>query len=242
MKRNALLTAMFALISLVVLANPFFSSQLQINILENGIYEFEVNGQFIQTSNHSLYLDQLAPGNYEVRIYRTNMNTNGRHFHRHPPRVLVFQDELFLSANTIMIGKLDRFGMQYKSSIIRPRGRGHNYAHHRSANVICEPTVRNLDRRNQPIFDANQHRNLLHTLHEASFDNSKLLIAKSALRSNKMSTAQIAAIVREFSFDSYRLEVAKFAFNHCADPQNYYLLSNEFTFDSSTRKLLEYIR
>lgn len=242
MKRNTLFTALFALMSLMAAANPFFSSKLQINVLEGGLYEFEVNGQYIQTSNRSLYLEQLAPGVYNVRIYRTIHNNNGHHFQRPPNRVLVFQDDLFLNANTVMVGKLDRFGMQFRSSSIRPTGRKYEYQHPRNESTICEPIGRRSNRDNQLIINAYQHQNLLHALHDATFDNSKLQIAKTALRNNRMSTEQIASIVREFSFDSYRLEVAKFAFDYCADPQNYYLLSNEFTFDSTTRKLLEYIQ
>jgi len=68
-----------------------------------------------------------------------------------------------------------------------------------------------------------------------------LEIAEAALRNNLVTTRQVSMIMREFSFDRYRLDVAKFAYESCVDPENYFRLYQEFTFDSNARALMRYI-
>ena len=74
-----------------------------------------------------------------------------------------------------------------------------------------------------------------------SFDDTRLAIAKQVVSSNRMTVNQIAQIARLFSFESNRLEFAKFAYPYCIEKNKYYLLYDVFDHDSSKRELNEYI-
>jgi len=82
---------------------------------------------------------------------------------------------------------------------------------------------------------------LLGSIRNRSFDNDKLLVAQQATRFQGLSAQQIALIMREFSFESNRLKFAKYAFDFCVDPQNYFVVNNSFTFSSSVRSLEQHI-
>jgi len=75
------------------------------------------------------------------------------------------------------------------------------------------------------------------TISKASFDNSKLTIAKQIASSNCLLASQIRDIMRIFAFESTRLEFAKFAYAFCYDKGNYFLVNNAFTFSSSIDEL-----
>lgn len=75
-----------------------------------------------------------------------------------------------------------------------------------------------------------------------SFDSSKLNLAKQIIESNPMTASQILGICKLFSFESNKLEFAKFAYTYCIDKNKYYLLNEAFSYDSSKRELDEYIR
>lgn len=75
-----------------------------------------------------------------------------------------------------------------------------------------------------------------------NFDDSRLNMAKRIINGNTMNTRQIVKICRLFTFEANRLEFAKYAYKHCADPNKYYLLDEVFTFESSKKELDEYIR
>jgi len=55
----------------------------------------------------------------------------------------------------------------------------------------------------------------------APFDGPKLTQAKSLADKNCLTTAQIIDVIYIFSGESSRLNFAKYAYNHCWDPDNY---------------------
>ena len=75
-----------------------------------------------------------------------------------------------------------------------------------------------------------------------SFDSSKLTLAKQIVSSNPMTASQILGICKLFSFESNKLEFAKFAYAFCVEPNKYFLLNDAFSYDSSKRELDEFIR
>ncbi|MBK6398682.1 MAG: DUF4476 domain-containing protein [Bacteroidetes bacterium] len=56
-----------------------------------------------------------------------------------------------------------------------------------------------------------------------------------------LTTNQVIQIINLFSFDSSRLEFAKFAYGHTVDRNRYFQTYNSFTFDSSVNELSEFI-
>ena len=77
---------------------------------------------------------------------------------------------------------------------------------------------------------------------DESFDSSKLSVAKQIISSNPMTASQILGICKLFSFESNKLEFAKFAYAYCIDKNKYYLLNEAFSYNSSKRELDEFIK
>ena len=75
-----------------------------------------------------------------------------------------------------------------------------------------------------------------------SFDSSKLTVAKQVVSSNPMTANQILNICKLFSFESNKLEFAKFAYPNCVEKNKYYLINEVFKYDSSKRELDEFIK
>lgn len=74
-----------------------------------------------------------------------------------------------------------------------------------------------------------------------TFDSRKLSYAKSFVRGKALTASQIERMVRELSFDSNRLSLAKYAYRYCIDPGNYYKVERALTFISSKEELRAYI-
>ena len=77
---------------------------------------------------------------------------------------------------------------------------------------------------------------------DESFDSSKLSVAKQIISSNPMTASQILGICKLLSFESNKLEFAKFAYAYCIDKNKYYLLNEAFSYNSSKRELDEFIK
>ena len=91
-------------------------------------------------------------------------------------------------------------------------------------------------------MDAHDYDEAVKLIANESFDENRLATAKRIVADNPMSTRQIADICRLFTFDSNRLEFAKFAHRHCVDPNKYFLLDEVFTFSSSKEELHKFIK
>jgi len=86
-----------------------------------------------------------------------------------------------------------------------------------------------------------QFMQLKNSIESKSFESSKLQMAKQALNANYFSSAQAADLMSVFSFESTRLDFAKYAYAKVIDKQNYYLVNNAFSFESSIQDLNQYI-
>jgi len=87
----------------------------------------------------------------------------------------------------------------------------------------------------------NSFNQLYNTINNAVFDKDKLVVANQAILYNNLNTNQVIMLMGQFTFDSSKLEFTKMAFNKTIDKENYYLVSNGFTFSRSKNKLIEYI-
>ncbi len=83
--------------------------------------------------------------------------------------------------------------------------------------------------------------NALSTIKNQDFDGDRLTVAKQIAGSNCMLAEQIKQILFLFDFENNRLEFAKYAYTHCFDPSNYFVVNEAFDYSSNITKLNEYI-
>lgn len=235
MKKFIYMIAVMIGLSLSSFANPFMNSALELNVNEPGMYAFEINGRFYNSRTGSVTLQNIPAGQYNVKIFK-NHQYYGQGGHR--SQVMVYQNQIYVPQNTSVFGRLDRYGMNLREVQNFPNPR---YHYQPMQPQVCQPNNWHHDNYVE-MMSPEAHQNLMRALDNASFDNTRMSIAKNALNMNAMSTQQIAMIMREFSFDSYKLEIAKYAYQSCIDQQNYYNLCSEFTFDSNARALMNSIQ
>jgi len=90
-------------------------------------------------------------------------------------------------------------------------------------------------------MDAASFNKAKQTIESKGFDETRLSTAKQVAKANCLTTDQIQEIMNIFGFEESRLEFAKYAYDFCFDKNNYYNVSQGFSFDSSTEELNEYI-
>ena len=92
----------------------------------------------------------------------------------------------------------------------------------------------------RPI-NPNEFSSIKNTISSKSFEDSKLTIAKQVVAAKCLTCTQVKEIMKLFSFEDSRCDFAKFAYKHTYDIENYYLLNDAFTFESSIDELNAYI-
>lgn len=89
----------------------------------------------------------------------------------------------------------------------------------------------------------NDMNDIKSSINNASFDNTKITLAKQVLSAKKcFMVSQIKEILQLFSFESSKLEVAKYAYDFCSDKSNYYQVNDVFSFSSSKDDLTKYVQ
>lgn len=153
------------------------------------------------------------------------------------PSVLLF---LFIfSANIFSQDEPEKYKEEYKSPS--------EYQWESQCDCQCE----NCKNNHQEHTDYNYYRrtissrdfnDLTNVISGKSFESTKITIAKTAMQENYFSTEQVRTLLSMFSFDSNKLELAKYAYAKTIDNNRYYKIYDVFSFESSISDLEDFIR
>ena len=66
--------------------------------------------------------------------------------------------------------------------------------------------------------------------------------AKYIIDQNKFSTAQVKELMYLFTFETNRLDIAKYAYRNTVDKRNYYQLNEALTMNSCKDELIRFMR
>jgi hypothetical protein len=89
-------------------------------------------------------------------------------------------------------------------------------------------------------MDGYQFQSALAHLRSLSFESTRQSVARQILDQNWVTAAQMREIVASFTFESGKLDIAKYGYHRTLDPQNYYVVYSAFTFESSVREMVRY--
>lgn len=119
-----------------------------------------------------------------------------------------------------------------------------------------KPTFRDSDRRKWdddkrdrrhndvpvcPIMKDSDFSAALSTIQNTTFENDKYNVAISLFKFHCMTTDQIMLIINQLTYDATKVKFAKYAYDYCADPQNYFKVVNTLTYSSSKNEVMDYI-
>lgn len=74
------------------------------------------------------------------------------------------------------------------------------------------------------------------------FEEAKKEILEKFLVGNCFTSDQIRIILVNLSFEEHKLELAKKAYDHVTDKENYGIISSVFEFDDAKNELIEFIK
>ena len=92
-----------------------------------------------------------------------------------------------------------------------------------------------------PPVNSERLEDMVKTVKNQTFGDDKVRVTKQIVRSNCITLDQLIILLNEFDWDDGKLEIAKFAYDHVYDFENYYKVYNLFTFSSSGEELDEFI-
>jgi hypothetical protein len=87
-----------------------------------------------------------------------------------------------------------------------------------------------------------EFQNILRAFEKEHFDDGRERLARQVITENsRLLSRQVRDIMKIFKFDDGRLAVAKLAYGRTLDPENFFVVNEAFTFDSTKDSLARYI-
>ena len=222
-----------SLFSLSLLA--FDGSRLSISTVSTSTQlKVEVDGRKFAIKNNSITLGYLDAGMHEVKIYRVkNQNSYG------------FEQRQVIYNSTVMLRKgfhtditVNRFG----KAITDEQRIQSDDVWGNDENDYYDSQDGGWSGGYTDIMSNREFSDLKTQLNKEWFENNRLNSVKVVLSKNHVTTVQVKELMLMFTFESNRLEIAKYAYCNTVDQQNYYRLNDALTFSSSRDELARFLR
>jgi hypothetical protein len=232
-----------SLFSLSLLA--FDGSHLSISTVNNNMnLKIEVDGQRVRLLGNSITLNNLNEGSHNFRVYRAKRSEHNNN-RVDPGYEIIYATSIYLNrAYQVDItingaGKVfmdsyridsenecyinDNIDYGNKAGDDKTYGTGYDYSY-------------------RDIMSAGEFRQVSDQIRKEWFDANRMTSVKTIIDKNNFTAKQIKELMCLFTFESNRLEVAKYAYRKTLDKENYYKLNDALTFNSSKDELARFIR
>ncbi|WP_205512252.1 DUF4476 domain-containing protein [Longitalea arenae] len=205
---------------------------------------FEVDGRQYPFNNNSLTLRNITAGYHQVKVYVKKPKTLPG------PQTMIYSKNVYVKPKYYVDIVINRFNRALidEQQIVDNRYDTDDRNNQNNATVpnIKDPRYNNFPRNNNNTapraIDDVTFASFMETIKHESFDDSRMAIARSGIDQNYFTAAQAKQLISLFSFESSKLEIAKYMYGKITDPKNYFIVYNAFTFSKSKEELGEYIR
>ncbi|RYY65983.1 MAG: DUF4476 domain-containing protein [Chitinophagaceae bacterium] len=225
------------LTSLLFLSSAFaYSTRLTISSSnDKDNIRVQVDGRNYQVSRNAqdgdFVIDDLRAGYHSIKVYKLSNTRKGWGSQNNTNNLkLIYNGNVYVKNGFHTDISINRFGKAFvdEQQIQRYDDDDNNYDNYEG----------NWNR--QPMNERNFEQ-LKQTIRRESFDDSKLSIAKTAVRDQAVSTTQVRELLSLFSFEQNKLDLAKYCYSYTTDHTNYYQVANSFGYSSSKQELMRYI-
>ena len=223
--KKALLT-LYVLFRILLVEGSHLNSELILKTQNGAYFTSALNNNYYNSPVQTLHLTQIEPGRHSLRINEVRFNSWMNNWYDH----LIFNGFIDIPATTRVTAMIDNYGRLVITNMIA---------------LISPAPVTYYQYPAAPFhygyMSPASFENLRNVLRNQSFDSSKLKIAKQAITANNVRAEQVLELMDLLTFESYKLDLAKFAYQYTVDKQNYFMLYDGFTFQSSINQLAMYI-
>ncbi len=246
--------------TMTIPAQAMMNSNLSLGMQDNEKFTLAFDNNFYSTPSNTYSVTNIFPGSHHVRMMSAPTQAGACGLPR-----LLFDGWVNVPENSIVTAYANEYSQLNVLSVVplvqqqvyyNPNvnygngycnGNGNNYGNnygngwnnssgytnnYYGQNNYYPPTYG----MNAVDFDA-----LKNSIRSKPFDSDKLLVAEQASASNRLTAQQVSELVQLMDFESSKLALAKSAYGNTVDKNNYYMVSNAFTFSSSITELSNYI-
>jgi hypothetical protein len=192
-----------------------------------------VDGKCFDIGSNSIMIADLEPAYHEVKVYQQTINGSVELSGKDCD--VLFNSSVLLKPRTTLMIAIDDCGAitmnetKAKKPDFGDTWNGGNY-NDRPGNNIYSKAISN-----------NEFERVLWAINKESIETNKMTSAEQVITTNYFTTEQVKQLLRLFSFESNKLQLAKLCYDRVVDQSNYSTLSNLFSYNSSKDELAQCI-
>jgi hypothetical protein len=195
----------------------------------------EVDGRAFAMKNNSITIGYLGDGMHELKIYREGK----KNFMGFGRKNYIFNNSIFLKRGFHTDITINRFGkVMQDEQRIDPTDEYYNDADDYYDNG--NGGWGNSEYHN--VMGVREFNDLKDQLRKEWFENNRLQSVKFVVDKSSFTTAQVKDLMLLFTFESNRLDLAKYAYCKVVDQKNYFQVMDALTFSSSKEDLSRFLR
>ena len=226
-------TLLFAsFFSLSLLA--FDGSRLSISsVTSSTLMKVEVDGRNFSLKDNSIILGYLTEGRHQVKITRTKNSGSFR-----SKTEVIYNSSVFLKKGFHLDLTINRFG----KVVMDEQRIDLNNDWYNDEEDYYNSDNDGWNNGNSNVMSAREFNDLKDQIRKEWFESNRLTSVKFIIDKNDVTTQQVKDLMLLFTFESNKLEVAKYAYCKTVDQRNYYQVNDVLGFSSSKEELARFLR
>jgi Domain of unknown function (DUF4476) len=238
--------SLFTFLALVIAtlsASAYYGeTKLTISSSSNATVRVMVDGnKYSSSGNDGLVIRNLPAGYHTVKVFQKK-NTRGNGGFGRSAYQVVYTGQVFLKAQYHTDITVNRFGKVLVDEQQMSFGYNEEEDDDWGDNNSGGWNNGNGQGGYEQVMNARVFEQFKQTLRNESFDNTRLSLAKQTIGTNFFTSLQVKEMVSLFSFETSKLEIAKYAYAFTVDKGSYFVVNDAFTYSNSKEELANFIR
>ena len=233
----------YKLLFVLVFSFTIFSqtSYLEVSLYDGGDFSVIFDNLQLSAGNYAEF-DNITPGEHYMKIIREEVNV--------PPQAnVVFEGKIKIPAGYDNYAVIDEYGqfviykkLKYGKDRLNCESPSRRKCGERHSQIIEEQKTPEIDAQcKSRIIKEDDFSKLKKSINNRNFELSNVDILKDAIDKNYFLTEHIIELIRFFTFEDNKLEVAKYSYRKVCDKNNFPELFKYFIYESSVKELKDYI-
>lgn len=183
----------------------------------------------------SIIFNNVFAGRHQVKIYKRVYERQSRQHRMH----LILDDVIMVNARqnlSYIVSRDNKLHLMRTQRPVRPQT-----IEYRPATVTNASHCEEIYYAGPAVMSAQDFSTLQQMVSNASFEETRMTLIKQAIGERAVTTQQVLSLMQMMSFESTRLELAKWAYAKTIDRENYFIVNQGFSFSSSTNDLANFM-
>ena len=233
------LLSIFAVVTVFTFVTYSQGSYLQISLYDDGDFSVTLDNTTLGAGNYAEF-DNLPAGEHSLKIVRLTENSSGETAFDGKIKIPSGSDlyAVIDEYNAFMIYKKKKYGFnRYVPTGEQSRKCGDDGV---KINKNNESTSNDSECKFK-VMKKDDYSDLKKSINNRNFESTNSATLKTAIDNNYFTSEQVVELLRYFTYEDSKLEIAKYIYKKVCDPGNFFKGYEAFDFDSSVQELKNYI-